>query len=239
MNIVLWVVWASKYADLTSDYTRWHLVLSGIFTAVCAFRSFWPRIDLERFCIVDSYASSMVFGRTAATIAEISFATQVALMVDEYGTSLNVEMQPLSYATVALLTTAQVFCWFGVLTCNHLWHAIEESLWALTFAMVGGTLFWNRNDASGLWITVSNVGWVVCLLYVAFMVIVDVPMYLSRWWSGEHDGGRLGFGRGFSDALHRRVPTLDWKVWKPEVAWLTGYFWLAVWFSVGMAALPR
>lgn len=85
----------------------------------------------------------------------------------------------------------------------------------------------------------SKVCSVVCLLYVAFMVIVDVPMYLRRWWSGEHDAGRLGFSAGCSDALHRRVATVDWEVWRPEVAWLTGYFSLAVWLSIGMAALPR
>lgn len=148
-NLVLWCVWASIYADLTSDYTSWHLVLSAIFTTVCAFRSFWPRIDLERYCIVDSYVSSMVIGRAAATIAEVSFATQVALLIDEFGASLGVGMHLLSVATVALFATAQIFCWFGMITRNHLWHAIEESLWALTFTVIGMALVWNAPSAPG------------------------------------------------------------------------------------------
>jgi hypothetical protein len=41
------------------------------------------------------------------------------------------------------------------------------------------------------------------------------------------------------DALYRREVTRDWKIWKPEVAWLTGYFTLAVWLSLGMVHLPR
>ena len=49
---------------------------------------------------------------------------------------------------------------------------------------------------------------------------------------------RLGFKEGFTDALNRRVVTRDWKIWKPEVAWLTGYFSLAVWVSMGLMVLP-
>ena len=39
--------------------------------------------------------------------------------------------------------------------------------------------------------------------------------------------------------LHRRVVTQDWAIWKPEVAWLTGYFSVAVWVSMGLMVLPR
>ena len=40
-------------------------------------------MDLERYWIIDSWVSSMVAGRSAATVAEISFATQIGLIMHE------------------------------------------------------------------------------------------------------------------------------------------------------------
>ena len=76
-NLILWGITAATVST-DAPYVTWHLMLSGVYTAVCAFRSFLPRIDLERYCLVDSMASSMVAGRSAATVAEISFAIQIA-----------------------------------------------------------------------------------------------------------------------------------------------------------------
>ena len=38
---------------------------------------------------------------------------------------------------IIALTTAQGCCWYGVLTNNHMGHVIEESIWTVTFALVG------------------------------------------------------------------------------------------------------
>ena len=89
INICLWV-WVALTVEVQSVYVFWQLVLSGVFTGVCAFRSFFPRIDLERYCLVDSFISSMVVGRSAATVAEISFASQIALLMYEVGASTGV-----------------------------------------------------------------------------------------------------------------------------------------------------
>jgi len=239
INILAWCVMAYS-TEWTSNYTRWQVLFSGIFTAVCAFRSYRPRISLERYCLVDSYASSMAVGRSAATVAEVSFAIQVALMLHEFGGVSQVPwLQTLSIPVVVLLSVAQVFCWGGVLTRNHLWHAIEESLWAVTFAVVGVALLLTTSHATDQWIWITRSGVVFCFFYVLFMVVVDVPMYFKRWRSGEYDDQRLSLSAGWSDALHRRVCTRDWKIWKPEVAWLTGYFSIAVWISLAMAGLVR
>ena len=237
-NIIAWCVLASL-VDTQADYAFWQLLCCGNFTVVCAFRSFLPRIDLERYCLVDSYASSMVAGRSAATFAEISFACQVAMLLHQLGgtsEALN-WVQGMAIPVVVSLTTAQAFCWYGMLTRNHLGHAIEESLWALTFLVVGLALFVSMADAPETFATVARAGAVFCGLYVCFMMTIDVPMYVRRWRSGEYTDERLGLRDGWSDALHRRVVTRDWAIWKPEVAWLTGYFSGAVWLSMGMAAL--
>ena len=240
INILIWVL---TVAPLSADvpYLKWHIILSGIYTAVCAFRSFVPRIDVERYCIVDSWVSSMVAGRSAATIAEISFAIQMGLLLHEVGAMTGLTwLQTLTIPVIALLTLAQCFCWCGVITLNNFWHAVEESIWALTFAMVGVAMLMSAPALEGTWQTMGYVAAALCAGYVIFMVVVDVPMYLKRWRSGAEKGEkRLGFGEGFKDALTRRIVTRDWKIWKPEVAWLTGYFSGAVWVSLAIAHLPR
>ena len=200
INILIWVL---TVAPLSADvpYLKWHIILSGIYTAVCAFRSFVPRIDVERYCIVDSWVSSMVAGRSAATIAEISFAIQMGLLLHEVGGMTGLTwLQTLTIPVIALLTLAQCFCWCGVITLNNFWHAVEESIWALTFAMVGVAMLMSAPVLEGTWQTMGYVAAALCAGYVIFMVVVDVPMYLKRWRSGAEKGEkRLGFGEGFKD----------------------------------------
>ena len=223
--------------DPSRPELRAHLALSAIYVLVCAFRSFWPRIDLERTVLVDSPLSSMVAGRTAATLAEVCFAAQVGLFVRQVGlqASQPILVNTLPWLIVGLLALAQAFCWSSVLTLSHLGHALEESIWGATFAVVtvALALALPHLDGSLYWLTAAAVPG--CAAYVVFMVVVDVPMYVRRWRRHQREGGqRLGVVAGFSDALHRREPTVSWAVWKPEVAWLTGYFSLAVWASIGL-----
>jgi len=236
LNIVGWAAtWGLVDAEQPS--VRAHLGLSAIYVAACAFRSFWPRIDLERTVLVDSPLSSIVAGRTAATFAEVSFAIQVGLLVHQLGGAADIPalQNNLPWLIVALLSLAQVFCWIGVVSLSHLGHAIEESIWGLTFAVVTVALIWAAPALEGTlrWLTFAAIPG--CIAYVAFMGVVDVPMYVGRWRQGKQQGEVLmGLVEGFSDALRRREATRSWAVWRPEVAWLTGYFSFAVWASLGM-----
>lgn len=230
-----WLVTAAL-VERDTPVVQVQLGLSLVYVLVCAFRSFFPRIDLERTCIVDSPVSSMVAGRSAATVAEVSFAGQVALFVHLVGAAAGIGwVQGLAVPIVVLLTVAQVFCWSSVINLSHLGHAIEESIWAVTFTLVGVAMAVCASHLDG---GLGVIAWTmvpVCVGYVAFMVVVDVPMYVQRWRAGRAAGVQpLGLADGFYDALHRREVTRSWAVWKPEVAWLTGYFSFAVWGSLGM-----
>lgn len=240
LNVVLWTLTALS-VDTATPYTAWQLGLSAVFTGVCAFRSVWPRIDLERTTLFDTQISSVIFGRSGATLAEVSFAAQIALALHELGARHDVGwLQDLSPAIVVALAVAQGFCWYGLLTLNHLGHAIEESIWALTFAVVGVCLavLWPGMQGWESWLVGG--GALGCAGYVAFMAIVDVPMYLARWREGVASGEvYLGLQEGFVDAWRRREVTESWSVWQPEVAWLSGYFSAAVWVSLGLVWLPR
>src|SRR4029079_2974210 len=76
-NILLWA--AACLFRAGTGLLSWQLLMSGVFVGVCAFRSWLPRIDLQRYCLVDSPLSSTFLGRSAATVAEVCFAAQVAL----------------------------------------------------------------------------------------------------------------------------------------------------------------
>lgn len=233
--------WLGTAAWVSSEdgAVRAQLGLSLVYVLVCGFRSFWPRIDLERTCIVDSPVSSMVAGRSAATVAEVCFATQVGLLVALVGSAAGVGwVAALGPVVVVLLSVAQVCCWWSVLTLSHLGHAVEESIWAVVFALVGGALWVCAPELEGVLGVVPWVGVPLCLGYVVFMGLVDVPMYVGRWREGRRTGRRtLGLRAGLHDALHRRHPTRSWAVWRPEVAWLTGYFSGAVWVSLALVHL--
>lgn len=239
-NVLAWLATAAM-VELGRADVRVQLGLSGIYVLVCAFRSFLPRIDLERTCLVDSPWSSMALGRSAATVAEVSFAAQVGLLVHMMGTAAGIGwVQALGGVLVMLLATAQVFCWSSVIRLSHLGHAIEESLWALSFALVALAAGVCLPGLDGVLAVAAGVAVPACIAYVAFMVVVDVPMYLRRWREGKAAGIKiLGVREGLQDAMHRRHPTRSWAVWKPEVAWLTGYFSFAVWGSLALVHLTN
>ena len=71
--------------------------------------------------------------------------------------------------------------------------------------------------------------------YLAFLLTIDVPMYLSRWRAGVADGSKLlrPF-EGFRDVSTRWVVTHDFAKWKDEIAWMSLYFSMAVWASLAL-----
>src|SRR5262245_17307599 len=55
------------------DYAlqRWQLLLSAAYVFGCGFRSLLPRADVQRIGLFDSWASSVMVGRSVATVAEL------------------------------------------------------------------------------------------------------------------------------------------------------------------------
>jgi hypothetical protein len=58
--------------------------------------------------------------------------------------------------------------------------------------------------------------------YLAFLMTIDVPMYLSRWRAGVADGSKLlGPLEGLRDVSTRWVVTHDLAQWKDEITWMS------------------
>jgi hypothetical protein len=242
VNIAVWFV---LYRELPLPPTGSAGTASGIgmmllFCAAyvfgCAFRSFLPRADVQRICLFDHWLSSVMVGRSVATVAEIAFVAQWAIVLHHLGTMTGAETAVnAAWVVLPLILIAECLSWYAVLTRNYLGNAIENSLWAVSFFIIGVGLCRLVPEFSGI---VR-----ICLLlaiagiagFLAFLMTVDVPMYLKRWRTGDADGGkRLTAREGLRDVRTRWVVTHDLAEWKEEMTWMALYFSLAVWSSLAL-----
>jgi len=108
---------------------RRQLSLSTPFVLGCASRSFLPRADVQRITLVGSWLSSVLVGRTVATIAELRFVVQWANLLETFARPAK-ENRIMTFSKLLFpaITVAEVFCWRGVLTTDNFWHLLEESI---------------------------------------------------------------------------------------------------------------
>jgi hypothetical protein len=212
------------------------LFLSAAYVFGCAFRSFLPRADVQRICLFDTWLSSVVVGRSVATVAEICFAAQWAIILHQLGTMTGADTTlNVAWVIVPLILIAECFSWHAVLTTNYLGHAIENSIWAIAFFLVGIGLCRLLPEFDGPVRVVLAIAIVGIAGYLAFLITIDVPMYLTRWRAEIADGGKLLRPlEGLRDVSTRWVVTHDFAEWKDEIAWMSLYFTAAVWASLAL-----
>jgi hypothetical protein len=231
-NLILWLLIAREMNGL-SGYVAQQLWLSGIFAAACAFRSALPRVDLERQCLWNSPLSSIFVGRSVATVAELCFAAQCALLLSKLSAVTgHGSLQTVGWSILPLILVAQLCCWYAVVSLNHLGHAFEEILWSVMVLLIALclALTWGHLPADIR--LLSGIGIVACACAGVLMLGVDVPMYIARWRAGRRDGVRyLAVMEGLKDALQRRRVAHRWSEWRAEVLWMTLYFSAGVWIS--------
>jgi hypothetical protein len=190
-------------------------------------------------CLFDTWLSSVVIGRSVATVAEVSFAAQWALVLHYLGGTAGVDTTVnIAWVVVPLIVVAQCCSWYGVLTTNYLANAIENSIWAVAFLLVGVGICRLLPEFEGLVRLTLLVAIVGIASYLAFLITIDVPMYLSRWQNGLADGGRgLSPLEGLHDAATRWIVTHDLAHWREEIAWMSLYFTGAVWASLALCLI--
>jgi hypothetical protein len=212
------------------------LLLCAAFVFGCAFRSFLPRADVQRICLFDTWLSSVVVGRSVATVAEICFAAQWAIILHQLGTMTAADTTlNAAWVIVPLILIAECFSWHAVLTTNYLGNAIENSIWAVAFFIVGIGLCRLLPELDGPVRPVLTLTIIGIAAYLAFLMTIDVPMYLSRWRSEVADGSKpLRPLEGLRDVSTRWVVTHDLAEWKDEIAWMSLYFSAAVWASLAL-----
>lgn len=219
---------------------RWQLLLSAAYVFGCAFRSAFPLYDIPRLSLFDFWFNSVIVGRTVATIAELCFVAQWALMMYEAGKAANSRVaQRIALIIVPLIAVAETCSWYAVLTTSNLGHVFENSIWGLSAALTVVSMFtiWPRVSASLKPLLIGS--GVLATAYVAYMFLVDVPMYWSRWITDEANGRTyMSLYQGVLDVATRRVVSHRWEDWKSEVVWMSLYFSVAVWISLSLIHAP-
>jgi len=212
------------------------LFLSAAYVFGCAFRSFLPRADVQRICLFDTWLSSVTVGRSVATVAEICFVLQWAIILHQLGTMTGADTTlNAAWVIVPAILIAECFSWHAVLTRNYLGNAIENSIWAVSFFIVGiglCRLLPEFKGPVGVTLVIAIIG---IAGYLVFMATIDVPMYLTRWQAESADSIRpLRPLEGLRDASVRWIVTHDIAEWKGEIAWMSLYFSAAVWASLAL-----
>ncbi len=180
------------------------LLLSAAYVFGCAFRSLLPRADVQRICLFDTWLSSIVVGRSVATVAEVCFAAQWAMILLQLGKMTGAETAVnAAWVIVPLILIAECFSWYAVVTANYIFNAVENSLWAVAFFIAGVGLCRLLPDVNGAVRVVLTSLVAGIVVYLAFLMTVDVPMYLKRWRADMAMGNRgLRPLEGFSRRQH-------------------------------------
>jgi hypothetical protein len=238
LNVALWslaavaVTRGHALTPVAADAAGYlQLLLSAVYVAGCAYRSVLPVIDIPRIVLIDSRLSSVLVGRSVATVAELSFAAQWALML--HRTALLARspfVQAVSLALLPLIVLAEGCSWYAVLTTEQRAHALENSLWGLSAALVvAGMFVIGPQPVAALYSAVIAGG----AAYVAFIFVYDVPMYWSRWLGDQANGRKyLSIADGIVDVRRRWTVSCRWQEWRSEVPWMSLYFTFGVWSSI-------
>lgn len=242
-NIVAWTISAAilrrrqGVLSLESYSTcRAQLLLSAFYVFGCAFRSFVPVFDVPRITLFNTWLSSVAVGRSVATIAEVCFVAQWALMLRHSARlTESVTARVVSYAVVPMILIAECFSWYSVLTTSNIGHVVEESLWGVSASLLVVSMIGMWPRCAPNWRPALIAGCAAAVLYVAYMFYVDVPMYWSRWVADQAVHREyLTIYQGLMDVSERRIVSHRWEDWKSEVTWMSLYFSVAVWISIAL-----
>jgi hypothetical protein len=245
INICAWVLAGvlplrRAAGDPALPTRRRQLLLSAPFVFGCAFRSVFPRADVQRICVVDSWLSSVAIGRSVAMVAELCFAAQCALLLRVLAIETR---KPLAFGIsrvmVPLIALAETFSWYSVVTTNYVGNTMEESTWAtVSILLLTGFAVVRPRLQGAMRAFIGQAIWIIAGYFV-FLATIDVPMYFGRWRADTAAGARyFTFAEGIRDAATRWVPTLRIEDWRWEMLWMSLYFSFGVWISVSLIRAP-
>jgi hypothetical protein len=243
LNVVFWTLSAAAVArgatHLASANTAacyLQLLLSAGYVLGCAFRSMLPVYDIPRIVLIDSRLSGVMVGRSVATVAELCFAAQWALVLHRFALMSHSEFGlAVSLAIVPLIILAEICSWYSVLTTDQRCHMVENSLWGVSAAFLVAALLAIGPDRV-TYLYLPMIAWSIGgALYAAYIFVFDVPMYWSRYRADQTNGRNyFRIAEGIADACRRRIVSYNWQDWKHEIVWMSLYFSFGVWSSISL-----
>ena len=213
------------------------LLLCATYVIGCAFRSILPRADVQRICLFDTWLSSVFVGRSVATVAEMCFIIQWAIVLHALAQATRADSAGnIAKAIVPVVAAAEACSWYAVITTNYFGNVLENSLWSAAFVLIAVALLDLLNRYRGAVRGLIAAAAFGIAGYEAFMCTIDVPMYLVRWRADLAAHREfLGLFEGLHDVATRWVVTHDVARWDGEIAWMSLYFSAAVWTSLLLA----
>jgi len=182
----------------------------------------------------------MMVGRSVATVAELCFIAQCALLLHQAGSSKgNRFVVMVSLLLIPIIVVAEGASWYAILSTNYFGHVLENSIWTFSavLLLVSLVFLWPHSNRPQRHFLAAMM--IFAIGYIVFMTSVDVPMYWSRWNVNQIEGIKyLSLPQGVLDASLACVVNFSWDVWRMEIPWMTRYFTVAVWVSISLAHVP-
>jgi hypothetical protein len=234
MNILLWVLLVKK-----QSLTSW-IFSGGLYIIGCASRCFTPRSDIDRIVMFDNFFSSIFVGRTIATVAELGFIAQWAIVLHLVGEAVSdKKILFVSKIIFPMIFIAEIFSWYASLTTNAIGSIFEESLWGVAFLFISfATLAFNKHLIPRIkpWAYVFTLG---LIIYVIYMFAVDVPFYFSKWEAGiVYDKTHDSLETGILNMMGQWRVSRQTKDWQYEFIWQGLYFSFGAWTSLLLNLIP-
>ena len=111
-NIAVWFVLYRELHRPAGDSSgiELMLLLCAAYVFGCAFRSVLPRADVQRICLFDHWTSSVFVGRSVATVAEVCFVAQWAIILGRIGELTGAETTVNAALIIVPLIAACIRC---------------------------------------------------------------------------------------------------------------------------------
>jgi hypothetical protein len=234
INIIFWLLILKK-----QSFNSW-LFSGGLYVLGCSTRSFIPRSDIDRVVMFDHFFSSVFVGRTIATIAELGFIAQWAIVLSLIAQEVkDKNILFISRIIFPMIAIAEIFSWYASITTNTLGSVFEESLWGLSFLFIFFALLAVRKylvPRLRLWALAFSAG---ILIYVIYMFTIDVPFYYSKWQEGLLNNKSYDFlGTGIFKMMNQWKVSRQYQDWQYEFLWQGLYFSFGVWASLALNLIP-
>jgi len=173
------------------------------------FRSTFLHDVIQRKVLHNTIFSSTFLCRTIAAIGEVAFMRQLLVLNADFG------IADIDQILLALIIVAECFCYLAVSTKNQIFHFIENSIWTIVFSVMIPFIYYKS----------MYVELFLVLIYVIYMLIVDLPFYYDNWKTGKC-GEIMSLYKGFLNSISY------WEVEKNDSFWVNHMEYMTLNFTV-------
>lgn len=149
-----------------------------------------------------------------------------------------------SHVIVPMIVIAEISSWYACLTTNYIGSIIEEGIWACCAILMTICFLEYRHMYvawSEQWIFLHRT-LILTVMYSVYMTMIDVPNYVrSHLANGVRGATYFSLADGLTSLY--RIEDHDWTWryddWRYAMIWMTLYFSIACWASIGIVIAPR